>query len=267
MKRYIGLLLIILSLDSSAGNAPLVYAPGGLDDRFGESGSDAPFAIYDPNAPSSMRYQQVYAASLFASGVPSGGWINGISFRADDNTRHVWGGTLPDIEIALSTTRGLPDALSPVFANNLGQDNLVVFARGSVSVEMYSGSGPAGATTFFIKLQSPFFFDPAKGNLLLDVKNYTAVDLQNGGDVGPMLDAVDQVGDGVSRVFARDVKAATAATADSLGLVSRFNFLAIPEPSQGSIVLLASAGLLMIGLNRPKKSPLHAKAMRWIFEL
>src|SRR4029077_5171945 len=99
-------------------------------------------------------------------------------------------------------------------------------------------SGPLQAAVTFtgeptnfevtINFTTPFYYDPAKGNLLLDVRN-----LQGGTEVPPNdqeLDGTTASGDSVSRVYNFGDVAATAAGStggvdekDSYGLITRFN--------------------------------------------
>ena len=244
-------ILLIAFAQSAASQQVGLYSPADLAGRFGTAASDAPFTIYSIDSSISMRYQQVMSSSSFSGDASKGGWITGVSLRADEGeSRITWGGTLPDIQVSLSTTARQPDALSPVFAENIGTDSTLVFGRGSISVEMYARNGPGPATTFGILFQKPFFYDPRGGNLLLDVRNFQGVDLQpdrhSPQNPGALLDAVDQLGDGLSRIFSWDVNATRADRIDSLGLFCSFNFTPVPEPSAIALFFLGSSASCLI---------------------
>src|SRR5260370_17209746 len=86
-----------------------------------------PFLFCD--ATSSERYQQVYAASDFSQIASGGGLITELRFALHDQNPG-FAVTLGKLQIDLSTTAKLPDALSPLFPQNLGADALVVLAPG-----------------------------------------------------------------------------------------------------------------------------------------
>ena len=99
-----------------------------------------------------------------------------------------------------------------------------------------------------INFTTPFYYDPAKGNLLLDVRNS-----QGGTEVPPLdqeLDGTSAAGDSVSRVYNYgDVNATTAGQTggvdekDSYGLITKFNAInAVSRKVHGS------AGTFDIGL-------------------
>jgi hypothetical protein len=110
--------------------------------------------------------------------------ITQIAFRPDAFLGRAFSGILPDIQINLSTITLGADGLSLVFANNLGLNDTIVFARGPLSLSS-NFSGPVGGPMDFdvvITLTTPFFYDPAAGNLLMDVRNF-------GGGTTTVLDA------------------------------------------------------------------------------
>ena len=81
----------------------------------------------------------------------------------------------PNIRINLSTTSQVPDGLSNTFAENVGADDTVVF-NGALPLSS-AVTGPDGGPKAFdivITLQTPFWYDPTAGNLLLDVRNFEA---------------------------------------------------------------------------------------------
>jgi len=94
-------------------------------------------------------------------------------------------------------------------------------------------------TPVYIGLQTPFFYNPANGNVLLEVRNYepTAFPGVPQLNAGP-LDAFDVAGDPISRVYALGNADATTGIADTLGLTTFFVVTPIPEPS--TLVLLTA---------------------------
>src|SRR4029077_18250886 len=186
----------------------------------GDTGNLFPFFSSQP-----IRYQQVFGASQFSRLNPGGGLINRIAFRGH-GPGVSFTGTVAQLQVNLSTTSRSPDNLSSTFADNVGADDTQVFSGPFQAAVTYTGD----PTNFevVINFTTPFFYDPAKGNLLLDVRN-----TQGSTEVPPLdqeLDAPSAVGDSVSRVYNYgDVTAATAGQSggvdekDSSGLITRFN--------------------------------------------
>src|SRR5258707_6677827 len=121
--------------------------------------ADVPFFV------PTIRYQQVYAASDFQAQVPTGGLITEIWFRAYGTD---FFGTLPHVEISLSTTAKSVDGLSSTFAENVGADSTVV-VNGSIALSSNDAGVPF---TTRIALSQPFHYNPSAGNLLLDIRDY-----------------------------------------------------------------------------------------------
>jgi PEP-CTERM motif len=80
---------------------------------------------------------------------------------------------------------------------------------------------------------TPFFYDPSRGNLLMEV--FTA-----GGSRTAPFDAVLDV-DGVSRAF--DIPAAQVPAIDTLGLVTQFEATPVPEPATLTLLAVGLAGI------------------------
>jgi hypothetical protein len=95
-----------------------------------------------------------------------------------------------------------------------------------------------------LNFQSPFFYDPSDGNLLLEIKNYepTCCPGVPGANAGP-LDAWNVMGDAVSRVYAKGDADAAVGIVDTIGLTTLFVFSPVPEPSTTALLVVA-AGLL-----------------------
>src|SRR5207248_2335779 len=119
------------------------------------------------------RLQQVFGAADFRdAGAPLR--ITELSFAAYDRPIDV---TLPNIAIHVSTTSKPVDGLSATFAQNIGPDDTVVFS-GPLHF-FQSGTGPSGFSgeiyDIHIELQTPYVYDSAQGNLLVDFFNYQSL--------------------------------------------------------------------------------------------
>jgi phosphatidylinositol-3-phosphatase len=192
-----------------------------------------------------IRYQQVFDASQFSRLTPGGGLINRIAFRGH-GPGIPFTGAVAQLQVNLSTTQKSPDGLSSTFADNVGTDDTQVFSGPFQTAVTFTG----GPTNFevVINFTTPFYYDPGKGNLLLDVRN-----LQGGAEVPPNdqeLDGTNASGDSVSRVYNFGDATATAAgqtggvdEKDSYGLITQFNAInAVSRKIHGS------AGTFDIGL-------------------
>jgi formylglycine-generating enzyme required for sulfatase activity len=190
-----------------------IVVPNSLASIPGDDANGYPFDLIGIG----IRYQQVYAASQFTS-LPSGGAIiTAIAFRLHPG----WSPfteTIPQIQIDCSTTTKVPDGLSTNFAANVGPDDRVVF-NGPLTLS--SAGGSPEPFDILITLATPFFYDPAAGNLLLDVR------FPVGSVTGTPtpFDQANVAGDSVSRAYWTSVDSPSGVT-DSIGLVTEFIFSA-----------------------------------------
>ena len=107
----------------------------------------------------SGEYQQVYQNTQFTTGPIL---ITDLEFY---NTQFNSGATAMNtgnFDISLSTTSASWNTLSGTFANNIGSNNTTVF-NGSLAQSWAFGD------TLTIDLTTPFLYNPANGNLLMDV--------------------------------------------------------------------------------------------------
>jgi hypothetical protein len=145
--------------------------------------------------------------------VPAGSArIAAIAFRVAEG----WGAfaaMLPNVQINLSTTPKVPDSLDLTFANNVGPDDTIVHS-GPLPLSSADGGNPA-PFDIVIPLTTPFWYNPAAGNLLLDVRNIADGSSQ-------MFDSVFTTGDSVSCVYAYDVTAPVGIRTGTDGLVTQF---------------------------------------------
>lgn len=104
------------------------------------------------------EYQQVYTGSQFPGSI----LITGLEFYNTQDDEGATAMSTGNWQISLSTTAADWNSLSVMFANNIGADNTVVF-NGNLAQPWAFGN------TLAITLSTPFFYNPAAGNLLLDV--------------------------------------------------------------------------------------------------
>ena len=232
MKYFYLALFIIFSTTRS--HAAVIVAPNvyniGVVEVFG------PFSQFStPPTITSMRYQEVYASDQFSGINQGGGFITGVGYAIIGGGWPLQpGGVIPKLQIDLSTTSNGPDGLSTVFAENVGADNRIVVGPKPVYVAANTPGHPPGFSVF-IPFDQPFFYDPAQGNLLMDVRNIEAPGFVN--SAGSFA-AIRKFGDSISSVAARDV-AATSGSAGTGGMTTAFVVEPIPEPSTLMLMVVA----------------------------
>ncbi len=226
-------LLALMGIAAPGGLAQSVISPANLVGVGGPNSNLYPFSVSSMPNVHSMRYQQVYGAGDFA-GVSGPITIRQIAFRPSQLGGNPFKLDAPDIQINLSTTSKSVDGLSANFSGNVGADDIVVYNRGPLPLSSAGADPLTGLYNFdvVITLATPFVYDPANGNLLLDVRNF-------GGSFATPLDAQNIPTDSVSRVYASDVTAASG-TADSLGITTQFSAV-IFHSVAGTVTLEGSA--------------------------
>ena len=280
-------LAAVCCLPAASTWAQSVIAPNYLPDENDPFGNDQPanttygdtsslLPLFPNNtngltpSPTPLRYQQVYNASEF-SAFTGGAEIAEIAFRVgiEAPTRAdagVFSGTIPLIQITLSTTSNNASNLSTTFASNVGADAVTVYdAPLTVASTGATTTGMNGPAPFdiVIPLTSAFHYNPANGNLLLDV-----TETEGGEEDGSLLaNAVPPVGlDGtesessVASVYTEgDAGATTATTSTPEGLVTQFSTgaLLVPEPGTTGVILgaLPLFALLWLGRRRRQTVP------------
>jgi hypothetical protein len=185
------------------------------------------------------RFQQVYASSLFVEYAERIS-IGGLEFKGDAYLGHGFDRTISDVEIHLSTTSRAVDGLDSSFDLNVGLDDLIVIRRSPFRLTGAGGGGVPGPWSVFLDFrQTPFVYNPALGNLLLDIKVFS------GASTAP-FDAVDIRGDSISSVFAYDRTFPGVGQPSSLGLATLFLVQPVPEPSSLVVLLFSLAGGWMV---------------------
>lgn len=215
-----------------------VVVPNNLANTEGNSSSTD---LFNTQA---RQMTQVYSASEFGIPAGSSGLVTSVSFRLDGNTAQSFSGFWPFIGITLSTTPHSPDSLSPIVVNNGGADSVSVFS----SSLFVRATNIIGSPRFFevqMPFTTPFWYDPAKGNLSMYISS------PFGGPANLVLDAQDSVGDGVGRVYGPDGQ--VSGTVDSLGMVTQFGMTIVPEPTP-FLLLTLGVGTLFLFRRRTIRS-------------
>jgi hypothetical protein len=240
-RRWLLLLAALGPFYWLAAPASTIVSPGADASIEGSSNNGYPFNLSFFSL-TSMRYQQVFNSSEFsAAGGPM--LITGIRFRPDTDTGAAFASTLSSVRIDLSTTSVNASTLGSVFAGNVGANNTVVF-NGALSLSS-AYTGPVGGPKNFdivITLTTPFLYNSASGNLLLDVRNF-------GGGGTTQFDS--DVLPPTQRVWAGAVGDATGTNVGDTGLIAQFVYTAVPEPQ---MVSLAAFGLAGMAARRLRKS-------------
>jgi hypothetical protein len=130
-----------------------------------------------------------------------------------------------------------------VFDENSGSDSTWVFAGSLGELATLTPGLEPQPFSFHISFnRGSFYYVPAMGNLSMEITL--------GGIGNLLLDSQLATGDGVGRVFA-DTFNTSIGQVDSLGLITQFDIVPIPEPSCELLMLLVAVGCAGIrGLKR-----------------
>jgi hypothetical protein len=227
VRLFLIILLIVCGRGQSLADA-FVQAPrdGGPQTY---TNSIFPFLIKQIDAPltatmPTMRYQQVYNQSLFTNLDPGLIYVTTLSFTLTSTqlTNPITGWTIPKMQVNVSTTPKTADHLSPVFSENVGPDDTIVI--GPVSY-VFPGSGAFQALLF----NRPFRYNPAQGNLLLDVRILDGSGSLDPFNPTPRFFALNSPSDESSRVWATNVAATTASGIDTVGLATVVQLSPVPS--------------------------------------
>jgi hypothetical protein len=216
-----------------------------------DNGDCYPFMCNDSGTGSGLaiEYQQVYSSSAFSGPV----LITSETFY--DLFAQMFGGDDlllgGNYAFSLSTTSEAVDMLSTVLADNLGADDTTVLTYAA------SPGGEMFGTDFTFTNTTPFFYNPALGNLLLDITVEDQDNLVNA--LGNSYNDADDTGMETSRAYQFTGAPATA-VADSTGVVTTFGTTPVPEPSSFILAftfvsLLGAGGLLRRAVHHRHVTP------------
>jgi hypothetical protein len=148
--------LVTSGAPSAVATPTTVVVPNANATTEGNGNNSSPFDCGNDIA---MRYQQVYAGAQVGPGS-----ISQLAFRDATFSSTV----IPNVTITLSTTTKAVTGLDTTFANNVGSDVTTVYS-GDLTLSAPAYTTAPGPFSSVIDLQRVFAFNPAGGNLLLDV--------------------------------------------------------------------------------------------------
>jgi hypothetical protein len=196
------------------------------------------------------RWQQIYASSEFI-GIPSNQGIVSIAFRDNDGNSPLANiSVLGDIRVSLTTTNTAINGLSATFANNLNASTTQVYS-GPVTFTKVFDSGSPRMFQYLIELQTPYFYVPADGNLLLDItvvqgnnpqqSSFPTLDYARG--TSPVMSAVLNYSGNTT-----DWPSGTIVT--NSGWPTQFVFAEVPEPGSMGLLTISFGALVLVRLRR-----------------
>jgi hypothetical protein len=190
-----------------------------------------------PPAGAPGRVQFLYLASDFAQLPATHRQIAAFNYRADVAQNQSINWTYPDVEVWMSTTNRT--TLLNVFANNHGPNKTKVH-DGSLTFPILT-TGPAGGPKDIADgppLDTPFFYDPSQGNLLVEL----AYVVTGPSSPSPIIDSQSGT-DG--RFLATAVGNPNSTSGGLLDRVPVLQFEVVPEPSTFVLAGVALVGLLV----------------------
>jgi hypothetical protein len=255
--------IALASLLGSPAQAGTIVVPTALSGTEGDSNNQLLNATRPPlpQLGGDSRIQQIFNANQFGGSTVT---ITGITFRPDGVLGTVMASTNYDIQISAGTINSMDFAFAGFdnnyaslsnTANLVGSRNLVTGAFGSDESRNVSSSntGPVGgpkAFDIFVPFTSNYVYNPANGNLFLDITSFsTAL-----GQTSTIVDADNESG------VLRSLSGASSGsgTASDIGLVIQFQTLDVPPtpiPEPGTVTLfgLGMAGLVAAVRRRGRK--------------
>jgi hypothetical protein len=220
MKLFISAVVVgVCSLIGTVAHASIILA---------QNGPHASFNVI-PFGPlfGAGSYQQLYSSSLFAGPM----LIDSIAFSPDTTGTY----SATSLAIEFTTTNVAIGALSPSLTSNYTRPLTTVFSS------PVSESITGGSETFSLVFDfaTPFLYNPALGNLLMevDIIGQSGISGVSRADAGPIS----------SRAF---VSSSFGAGADAVALRTEFQVSAVPEPG---ILGLLGVGLAGLAASRARR--------------
>jgi len=201
-----------------------VVVPPGYENTTG-SGFQRPFDV------SSQRLLFLYDGSLLSSAMPNGAMITAIAFRPEETELGSLTVDIPSIEIRMSTSPHAVHFGSELFSDYIGADVKTVLARGPLHIDATGVANPRSSFSYVIPLSTPFTYDPRKGPLSVDILTF------EGSPLSAPVDLTTQPSASLN-FLGGSTTSDRALGSLSAGAVLQLEFVAIPEPSAASLLLL-----------------------------
>ncbi|HKQ50422.1 MAG TPA: S8 family serine peptidase [Phycisphaerae bacterium] len=151
-----------LTWNAGGGSGFCVVVPNANTNSEGDSNNAYPFSS---GVFPSQRYQQIYDASQF----PEAGLITAIRFRPDDTHGNAFTNAAVQAQISLGYSARPVANPSTTFSDNIGPGTVQVF-NGTLTLSSADSGGPPRSVDIVVDVEDQFFYDPALGPLLLDIR-------------------------------------------------------------------------------------------------
>jgi len=205
MKRIlIGSLIVVAMLGACSEDDPFVPTPtltGTITLPDSASVAEGNTANASPFNVVARRFQCVYGAALLSS-IPVNARITGMRFRLDALTAPFAADTIAIFEVFLSTSTNPPGSLSATFADNRGNDEVLVRdAQLTIDPSDYPTGGSPNAWGKLIPFSTAFIYKG--GDLLVEI-GVTGLTIANRptDNVFPSTDTQTGYGTGFSATMA-----------------------------------------------------------------
>lgn len=201
----------------------------------GAEAAEGAISVTPPPTP--LRIQYLIPASDFAGLPATHRRLASFNFRGDATQTTSVDWTQPHEQIYMSTTS--LSSLGAAFDANHGADKTLVF-DGQATYPILGTGPPAGPRPFADGqlLQTPFHYDPAQGNLLIEIR-----DIDKNYPVPAAIDLAAHPSANILTVF-NEGDAAAATGLPVANVVTPIRFLFVPEPSACVLAGVALVGVL-----------------------
>jgi hypothetical protein len=238
MKIFSLYVIIVFSICSISlfGQGHFVNLPASSE---GNTGTLYPYSF------GYTRFQQAYASSAFGSPIGPGGFlIQGMIFRIDSSLGFGDNGYVTNLQVRMSTTTFAPGGLSPVFAQNVGPSEQIVFGPATqyFAGDRFNQEPQSWVLSMGIVFSQPYLYRPSEGNLLMDIR------VNGGSTFGTYLDASDLAGGPVGSV--RGNIGDASGLSSGVGLVTEFYGTLVPEPSAWALLVLGASSVWLLRVKR-----------------
>ena len=203
----ISIVMLAIWTSLSAGQQISVIVPNYAATDEGDAAGPDDFAF------TPFRVQFLYPASEFSALPANPPPLVGFYLRPDGDVTDSRELEYDDLEVRLSTTEANPSTLDIFFDDNIGPDETLVF-DGSLALATAASGGVPRDFDYFYPFTQPFAYDPANGNLLMDVISF-------GGQTVAQIEDQDS---GILGVYAGDPGAIEGDQLLPAGLVVQFVF-------------------------------------------